>query len=83
MEIISTETHRSHLVQHHRLLHTPGLAPVSRVEPDHEVDVLLALLGDPLEEDVGVNAASGGRDADYGRASSVGSLEQAGEEFRV
>ena len=70
-------THRTHRRENDRLLDTQSL--VRGVKLDHELGVLGALLGDPLEEDVGVNAAGARGDADNSCAGAIMSFKQAGE----
>ena len=53
------------------------------MELDHQVDVLLAFLGNPFEQDVGMDAASARRDADNGGPCSKSSFKQTREQFRV
>ena len=50
---------------------------------DNELGVLGALLGDPLEEDVGVNATGARGHADNGCAGAIMSFKQAGKQFRI
>ena len=70
-------THRAHRGENDRLLHTQSL--VRGVELDNELGVLGALLGDALEEDVGVNTPGARGDADYGSPGAIMAFKQSGK----
>ena len=70
-------THRTHRRQNDRLLHAQ---PVVRgVKLDNELGVLRALLGDALEQDVGVDAAGARGNAHDGSPRSVVAFKQSGK----